>query len=521
MRTSRRQFLGTVATGLGITGVLPRLARSVTKGGTLTVGTLSINPNSDPGLYGLGNWLANDTVLERVVEYDYAKGDFVPKLAQRWEVSPDGRTLTFHLQRGIKFHDGTELTSAAAKRSWDRLLNSSDPTQVKGSYAGSEIGGANVAEVRAVDRYTVQVVLKRADRSEVANLGHFAAGIISDAAITQHGQQVGLHLAGTGPFKLDSLSTSQIELSRFDGYWGEKPNIDRIVIRAYPETATLINALVSGEVLVSSTRDFTSVNRLQQSGLDVYFPPKLVGTSFLDLNLMRSPALKPLKARQAVNFGIDREEIARLIYGGRAQAPAGIQPPVSWAYDESLKAGSAFNPERAKALLKEAGSDPKLTLLTNSAGVNPLMAELLQRQLNAVGFQVSINKVDLGSFYPTLYEGKYDLATDARRYITPDPDNFLSPILYSTSVNASKALALNTYPQAAEWDRMLDEARQAIDRTKARPLYIKIQQWLQEHLPITPLAHFGEPVPISKRVHDLDASAMPLLGFRPGRVWID
>ena len=88
MRTSRRQFLGTVATGLGITGVLPRLARSVTKGGTLTVGTLSINPNSDPGLYGLGNWLANDTVLERVVEYDYAKGDFVPKLAQRWEVSP-------------------------------------------------------------------------------------------------------------------------------------------------------------------------------------------------------------------------------------------------------------------------------------------------------------------------------------------------------------------------------------------------------------------------------------------------
>ena len=81
--------------------------------------------------------------------------------------------------------------------------------------------------------------------------------------------QVGLHLVGTGPFKLDSLASTQIELSRFDGYWGEKPNVDRIVIRAYPETATLINALVSGEVLLSSTRDFSSVNRLIQSGLDI------------------------------------------------------------------------------------------------------------------------------------------------------------------------------------------------------------------------------------------------------------
>src|SRR5439155_14692904 len=103
---------------------------------------------------------------------------------------------------------------------------------------------------------------------------------------------------------------------------------------------------------------------------------------------------------------------------------------------------------------------------------------------------------------------KYDIAGDARTLVTPDPDNFLTPILYSSSYNASKAMALDKYPKAAEWDAMLDEARGVLNQDKAKPLYLKIQQWLQQELPIITLAYFSLPIVINKRVHNLDPGPM-------------
>jgi ABC-type transport system substrate-binding protein len=172
--------------------------------------------------------------------------------------------------------------------------------------------------------------------------------------------------------------------------------------------------------------------------------------------------------------------------------------------------------------MKEAGIDgAPLTLVAQSTGFFPLEAEVLQKQLNAVGFKVTINKVDGASFYPTLYDSKYDIAGDQRRYVTPDPDNLLSPILYSKSVNGSKALALDTYPNAAEWDKILDDARQVLDHDKARPLYATAQRWLQDNLPISMLAYFSDPIAISKRLHDLDAAPMAALGLRVKQAWLE
>jgi peptide/nickel transport system substrate-binding protein len=493
------------------------------KGGTLILGTVNITPNSDPGLFGFGNWMEIDNILERVVEHDYATGKINPKLAETWDISPDGKTYTFHLRKGVKFHDGTDLTSSSVKRSWDRLLNKDDPTQAEGSYAGSEIGGDNIAEVRAPDPLSVQVLLKAPDRSELANLAHVSAGVISEAAISKYGKQVGTQLVGTGPFKQDSLSTDQIAMSQFDGYWGAKPNVDRVVIRGIADTATMINSLKAGEIHAANTRDATSINQLRQSSsLNVTIPDKRNVTRFLDVNLVRSPVLQDKRVRQAVNYAINRDELVKLVYPGVGQVPAGLEPPADWTYDDSLKAGSSFDAEKATALLKDAGAQgAELNLVAQSEGYSATEAEVLQKHLNAVGFKANITKVDSDTFYANVNDGKYDLAGDARRYVTPDPDNFLTPLFYSTSFNASKILELDKYPGISDWDHMLDAARAEVDHDKARPMYIKIQQWLQDNLPIVVVAHITDPIVINNKVHDLDPLPLASLGMRVNQAWIE
>jgi peptide/nickel transport system substrate-binding protein len=493
------------------------------KGGALVLGTVNITPNSDPGLFGFGNWMEIDNVLERLVEYDYASGQINPKLAETWEISPDGKTYTFHLRQGVKFHDGTDLTSSSVRRSWDRLLNSKDPTQADGSYAGSEIGGDNVAEVQSPDPLTVRVLLKAPDRSELANLAHVSAGVVSEATIDKLGKQVGTQLVGTGPFKQDSLSTSQIEMSRFDGYWGPPPNIDRVVIRSIADTATMINSLMAGEIHAANTRDATSISQLRQSSsLNVVIPDKRNVTRFLDLDLVRSQLLSDLRVRQAINYAINRDELVKLVYPEVGQVPAGLEPPADWTYDDSLKAGSSYDPDKAKSLLNQAGpAGAELNLVAQSEGYSATEAEVLQKHLNAVGFKTNITKVDSDTFYADVNAGKYDIAGDARRYVTPDPDNFLTPLFYTTSTNAMKILELDQYPGAKDWDKMLDDARAVVDHDQARPMYIQIQQWLQNNLPIVLVAHITDPIAISNKVHDLDPLPLASLGMRVKQAWVE
>lgn len=336
------------------------------------------------------------TILEHMAETLLKltpEGEIVPWLAEKWEVSPDATEFTLTLRRGIKFHDGEPLNAEAVKVNFDRRL---DPE------AGTALGFLvePIEAVSVVDEYTVKIKTKYPYAPLLATLTHGTNAILSPAALRASWDKPLPKPVGTGPFIFKEwLPGERVTMVRNENYWGEKAKLDEIVFKIIPEDAARVMALEAGEIHVATLVPAVDIPRLEvDPEIYVEITPG-VSIFYLGFNTLVEP-FNDRRVRQALNYAVNKEAIVKHILGGAARvADAPIAPGV-FGYHPIMT--YEYNPEKAKALLAEAGYPDgfEVTLYTVPIGLDWQVAAVAD--LFEVGVKVDIDIMDWPTFLELL-----------------------------------------------------------------------------------------------------------------------
>jgi|WetSurMetagenome_2_1015567.scaffolds.fasta_scaffold22400_1 ABC-type transport system substrate-binding protein len=291
-----------------------------------------------------------DYMVEKLVRIDQ-QGKVHPFLAESWKVSKDGKEYTFQLRKGIKFSDGTPFDATAVKASFERLTDPDLPLPSRAPYMP-------IKQIVAVDPLTVKFLLASPSGPLLSALSATNAGIVSPATIrkTSPNYKVMTQVIGTGPYIFkEHIRGDHAALTRNPEYWGKKPYYDSVHVRIVPEAATRESLLLAGQADLIILPPVSDIPALQKNpNVKVLLAPsdRLI---FVELNTTRAPTNNK-KVRQAINYAINKEEIIKNVLLGAADI---ADSPTDKSLLGYCKTGPyPYDPEKAKALLKEAGITP-------------------------------------------------------------------------------------------------------------------------------------------------------------------
>ena len=527
---SRRAVLQTLGAGaLGMAGLAAGRpgradAQAVKRGGTIKIGsfqnidTLDAHNTTFITACGIHNNIYNG--LLKIVSPDGKGVDFKPELAREWEVQGD-RTHIFRLNKGVTFHNGDPCTAADIKWNLERVK---DKQQAPIHAWKLEL----LEAIEMPDSHTVKLSFaKPYPFLRVAFTGSTgrAGTILSPRAVKEKGKAYGRSPVGTGPFKLVEWKEGDyILLERYASYWekgaagGALPYLDKVQIKIIIEPSTLVAALKTGEVDgVNSVSPQFMADLRKDSKLNAM---SAVGGNWrcLHMNMAKEP-FSDKNLRKAVAFALDRQEILnRVEFGEGIIAHGPISPPMGVFYDaafESGKNGQYFDPEQAKALMKQSkyANGAEVMLLSGNAGTAPRQAEVVQAQLAKLGIKVNIELADAPTFRRRwLQERQWDLV-QVQWDADLDPDETLYPELHSTEAwNAGKWVN-------KEFDKMVEAARAENDFKKRKKYYEESVRMIVEDAPVAILMHLNEFKVFHKYVKGFQMIPAGLINMH--QVWLD
>ena len=304
---------------------VPGSAQDPQRGGTLRVGLLGDFTTMDPHM--------STSTEDRDLYYQLYKPPLAldanlkitPELAESWE-QPDAVTYVFRLRKGVKFHDGSDLTAEAVKWNFDRILN-----PATGSIRRSEL--ASIKSVDVVDPLRVKSsTLKEPDATLLAALSDRAGMIVSPAAVEKHGKDFARYAVGTGPFQfVEWVKDDHLTVRRFPGYWkAGLPYLDEVVYKGIPDNTVKLTALRTGTLdLIDDLPPKDIAATRANPKLRVVETPGL-GYRRIELNHTRPP-FNNKALRQAVAWAINRDAIHRAVFFGAGAPAQGPISPSSWA----------------------------------------------------------------------------------------------------------------------------------------------------------------------------------------------
>jgi peptide/nickel transport system substrate-binding protein len=332
-------------------------------------------------------WNMYDSLL--TVDY-LGDGSLQPALAESW-ARVDGKTLELTLREGVKFHDGSTVTTEDVAFSFgpERRTDPNSP-----GFGTAQQFLNTIDTVEAVDERTVRVTSSTTDPTLELRMTAWGSQIISKAAFEAAGGFEGFAQApvGTGPFKLVSLSADTIELEAFQDYWGGAPDIDRLFLRKAPELSSRIAGLVSGDfdiIVDVPTDQFAPIT--SNEGLEV------VGGNIASVRVVkfdtRNPTLADKRVRKALAISIDRKAIVDALWGGLVSIPNGHQLPSFGPLYNPDRPDWDFDPDKARNLLAEAGYDgTPIPYRVRAAAYGPELAtaQVLVSMWEAVGLNIDL-----------------------------------------------------------------------------------------------------------------------------------
>ena len=472
----------------------------------LVVGQIAEPKSLDPAtVTAVNDFRILMNIYDGLVRYKDGALEVEPALAESWDISADGKTYTFNLRAGVKFHDGSAVDADAIKFNFDRMLDDKHPFHDTGPFPLSFFFSA-IAKVEAVNGSTVRFTLNAPYAPFLSNLAYPTGLIASPAAIKKHGKDFGRNPVGTGAFKFDSWKSNEaVIVSRHDGYWDGSAGTEAVIFRPITDGNTRVAEMLSGGIDMMVEVPPTSLVKFsgndfavaEQAGPHVWF---------LILNAKEGPFANKL-VRQAANFAINKKAIVENVLEGTAAIAAGPTPPAfAWAYNEALEP-YPYDPAKAKALLKEAGvSNAKLTFYVTQGGSGMLdpvaMGTAIQADLAAVGFDVEIKTFEwnafLGEVNPGL-EGKADMAEMA--WMTNDPDT-LPYLALRTEAWPDKGGFNSGYYSNPKVDELLEAARSSTDQAERARLYKEMQSIVQEDAPWVFVANWKQNAVTSSKVQN-------------------
>lgn len=328
------------------------------------------------------------------------RGEVMPQLAESWTISEDGKTYTFKLHTGVKYHDGTDFNADDVKFSLDRARAEKSTNAQKGLFAA-------IDTVEVVDPATVKVTLKNPQGSFLYNMGWGDAVIVArETAETNKDRPV-----GTGPFKFDHWNKgSEITIVKNSDYWGEKAALEKAEFRIVPDAAAAVPALLAGDVQAFPFFPPEAVAQIKDDPRFKVVIGSTEGETILSTN-NKKPPFNNLKVRQAIAHAIDRKAIIEAASSGYGIPIGSHFSPSSAAYID-LTGTYPYDPAKAKELLKEAGLPDgfKATLKLPPTPYARLGGEVIASQMRDVGIQLQIIPVEWADWLKQVFTDKdYDL----------------------------------------------------------------------------------------------------------------
>jgi peptide/nickel transport system substrate-binding protein/oligopeptide transport system substrate-binding protein len=396
-----------------------------------------------------------------------------PGLAERWDVSADGSTYTFHLRHGVTFQDGSPLTARTVVASWHRALAPATKSgaasflfPIKGAKDFNGGTAKSISGLSAPNDSTVIVTLTEPLAIFTKMLAMPVASIVPENVPANFGE----HPIGTGPWKLVEWKHDDYLLfAKNPSYWAGAPKADTLRARIIAEPSTAVAEFESGNVDILQIPASEAGDWLE----DESRKPLLMSTPALELvyvgiNTTRGP-LADVRVRQAINYALDVPRIIERLIGGRGTRAAGVVPPALSGYD-STRRPYAYDTTKARALLKEAGyaNGIDVELWVGMVPIYVRVAETMQAYLNAVGIRTKIIQRESAAARAAARKGEADMILKDWYADYPDAEDFLYPLLHSANKGAGGNVS---FYQNARFDSLVTASRRELDETKRNALY--------------------------------------------------
>lgn len=391
--------------------------------------------------------------------------EIIPNLAEKWETSEDGKTITVFLQKGVKFHDGKDLTAEDVKFTFERILNP-DTGSISKSYFSS------LESIEVKDPTTVVFHLKNPDAAFMANTSSASTSIVPVGS-----EDLTKDTAGSGPYMLEKYEPGQyVLLKKNPNYFrSDLAKVETIKFQIMKDEAERLAAIRAGKIDVSMVSADSATLLNGKPGVEVKGYQSLE-YSYLGINVKKKPFDDP-KVRQAISYAVDRNQIVQTVWKGEAALTGPIAPAVKgWALDTNSYDSYKLNVEKAKALLAEAGYPNGFETQIDTAATYPDMvetAQVLQQQLKAIGINAKINQLEWGN-YIDVWKSKDGNLMVGRNTSGVDADRSMR-FFFHTEGSAN----VWNYSNPA-YDELVQNALMAVDQTERKAMYEKAQKMLVE-----------------------------------------
>lgn len=463
-------------------------------------------------------------IYNRLVDFQPGASLIEGSLANRWEISKNGKEYTFYLRKDVVFHSafGFEPTrnfnADDVLFSFERQRNLKHPYHNVSplSYRYFESMGLRelIVDIIKIDDHIVKFILKDRDAPFIATLAMDFASILSEEYarhLTSLGtpQQIDIDPIGTGPFQLVRYQPDAfIRYKAHPNYWNGKERIKNLVFAITPDPSLRFARLIAGEcdimakplpIQIEAVKDYPYLNTMSAAGSNV---------SYLAMNTLKKP-FDNQKVRLALNYAINKKAILKIVYHSTAEEAKNPIPPNIWSYDDSIQE-TPHSYAQAKQLLIEAGYpngfEMDLWAMPVQRAYNPnavKMAELIQQDLGKIGVSARIVSFEFGTFLKKVKNGEHQSALLGWIGDNGDPDNYFSSTL---SCDAARSGNNASFWCDSEFDSLIKQAGKISDISERTKLYIKAQQRFNQEKPWVPIAHARQFILVNNKVKNLKLS---------------
>jgi peptide/nickel transport system substrate-binding protein len=506
-------------------------------GGTMVFGVAGEPKNFDPVFNDDGeSFRPIRQMFDTLITYKRGSADLAPGLAEKWEPSPDGKTWTFSLRKGVKFTDGTPFNAAAVCANFDRWFN------MKGAAAQSQMiyygdvfegfaknegdaaGQPVYKNCEAKDENTAVLNLNKYKGAFPAAFGLTSLSISSPTALKQYDadnvQQSGdsfsypayatEHPTGTGAFKLEKYDKANgtITLVRNDDYWGEKSKLDKLIFKIIPDENARKQELKAGTIDGYDFPNPADFSSLKSDGFNVT-PRPAFNIMYLGINETNNPALKDLRVRQAIAYAINREQLVKTKLPTGAEVATQFQPKTVAGYADDVQKYD-YNVNKAKELLAQAGaSNLSLKFYVPTEVSRPYMpnpselAAVISDDLKAAGINVElVSRPWNGGFKDDVQKlGKQDLHLLGWTGDYNDSGNFVGTFF-------GREKAEFGFTDKALFDQ-ITAADGTVDQAKHADAYKQVNRdIMSKYLPAIPISHSPPAIVVSSKIKGLVPSPL-------------
>ena len=469
----------------------------------------------------------NEPIYNRIVEFERGGTKVVPGLAEKWDISEDGTVYTFHLRRGVKWHNtqrgfkptrdfNADDVLFSIERQWKEEHPYFKVTSSNHSYFGDMGMPKLLKSVEKVDDYTVRITLNQPEAPFLADLAMPFAAIQSKEyadAMLKAGtpEKIDQEPIGTGPFYLIQYQRDAILRYRaFNEYWGGKAQIDDLVYSITPDAAVRWAKLQKGECHVmpypnpadlDAIRKDANVQLLDQPGLNI---------GYLAFNTTKKP-FDDVRVRKALSMAINKKAIIDAVYLSSGVAAKNPIPPTLWSYNDQVK-DDPYDPDAAKKMLAEAGfpngMETDLWAMPVQRPYNPnakRIAELMQADLAKIGVKAEIKSFEWGEYRKRLQAGEHQMGMLGWTGDNGDPDNFLHTLLGCDSAKGASGSNIAKFCYQP-YDDLVTRAKRIANQAERTKLYEQAQVIFKEQAPWFTIAHAVQLKPVRKEVVDFKLS---------------